>query len=108
MPAMSPTQIKTFGRLYHLTGLTAATVRSAAAAATVFADAMGAGEMPADLRLVLGYLEHDLEAAVESLADAMASHANVRRICGLPPAEANAAAEAAYMPATDAAELCAS
>ena len=109
MTPMSPTQIKTFARLSFLTTTAAVTVRSAAAAAAVFAEAMRpSGETTTSIQPMLAYLDHDLDAAVEALGDAMQDLANVRRLFGLPPADAHVAAEAVHSPATEAAELCAS
>ena len=109
MTAMTPTQIKTFARLAALTTAAATTVRSAVAAATVFTDAMRAGgEMPAKLRTVIGFLEDSLSDTGYELLEAAADIVRIRRIIGLPLAEASDDAEAAYMPATEAAELCAS
>ena len=109
MPAMTPTQIRTFARLDALTTAAATTVRSAAAAAAVFTEAMRAGNgIPLVLQYPLADLGNDFSVAACSLLSVAFDLASVRRALGLPPAEASVDAEAAYMPATEAAELCAS
>ena len=109
MPAMTPTQIKTFARLVTLTTAAATTVRSAVAAAAVFAEAMRAGpERPFKLGVAIGFLENSLDDTSVELLEAVSDLARIRQILDLPPAEASDDAEAAYMPATEAAELCAS
>ena len=107
MTPMTPTQIKTFARLSVLATTAAVTVRSAAAAAAVFADAMRpSGETTTNIQPMLAILDHDLDAAVEALGDAMASLSNVRRLFGLPPSSVVVVAEAVQDAATEAAELC--
>ena len=107
MPAMTPTQIKTFARLSTLTPAAAETVRSVAAAAAVFGEAMRAGDgTPLGLRYPLADLDNDLNAAVCSLLSVASDLASIRRALGLSPA-AIEASEAAYARATAAAELCA-
>ena len=108
MPAMTPTQIKTFARLATLTTAAATTVCSVTAAAAVFGEAMRASNgIPTELRYPLADLDNDLSAAACSLLSVASDIASIRRLLGLPPA-ALEASEAAYARATEAAELCAS
>ena len=110
MPAMTPTQIKTFARLVTLTTAAATTVRSAVAAAAVYAEAMQAGDgTPFELRKPLGRLKYNLGESIGSLLAVETYIDDIRQFVGLPLAVAVLEpTEAAYMPATEAAELCAS
>ena len=95
MTPMTPAQVKLFARLSDLATTAAVPVRSAAANIAKIAVKLRAVDgPPTNLQPVLNDLNHDLDAAVESLVDAMTNLGNIRRLLGLLSATSAVVAEA--------------